>query len=121
MRFRGIVTLAFLALALAACRKGSPRLEGHWKGTRVVGVDPGVQGQADKYASQLQVDFKGDQVTMTTPAGSAQSKYKVVKEDKGSVTIQSEADGSEESMAFESDTTIQWTVLPGKTITLSKQ
>jgi hypothetical protein len=120
MRFRGALTLAVFVL-VAGCRKGSPRLEGHWKGTHVVGVDPGTQNQADKYASQVDLQFKGDQVTMTTPAGSAQSKYKVVKEDKGSITILSEADGTEESMAFESDTTIQWTVMPGKTISLSKQ
>lgn len=118
---RRALTLLFLCACIVACKKGSARLEGHWKGTRVVGVDPGVQNQADKYATQLDVQFKGDQVTMTTPAGSAQSRYKVVKEDKGSITIQSESDGTEESMAFESDTTIQWTVMPGKTITLTKQ
>jgi hypothetical protein len=121
MRIRGLTLALMIGFAMAGCRKGSPRLEGHWKGTRVVGVDPGVQGQADKYATQLELDFKGDQLTMTTPTGVAQSKYKVVKEDKGSITILSETDGTEESIAFESDNSIQWTVLPGKTISLSKQ
>lgn len=110
-----------MMVCAVGCRKGSPRLEGHWKGTRVVGVDPGLQSQADRYATQLEIDFKGDQITMTTPNGVAQSKYKVVKEDKGSITILSESDATEESIAFENDTSIQWTVLPGKTIALSKQ
>src|SRR2546428_13983270 len=83
MRIRGAFALALIAVAVAGCRKGSPRLEGQWKGTRVVGVDPGVQSQADKFATSLEVDFKGDQITMITPTGTAQSKYKVVKEDKG--------------------------------------
>lgn len=121
MRARRALALALLALALGACRKGSPRLEGTWKGTRALGVDPAVQTQADRYASRVELEFKGDQVKVTTPSGSSRSKYKVVREDKGSVTIKSEADGTEESIAFESDTTIQWSVLPGKTLTFAKQ
>jgi major membrane immunogen (membrane-anchored lipoprotein) len=106
---------------LAACHKGSAKLQGHWKGTRTDGVAAEVRAQADKWAGQVDIEFKGDVMTVTTPNGTASSKYKVAREDKGSITIITDADGTEETLAFESDTTLKWTALPGKTITLTKQ
>jgi hypothetical protein len=120
MRSRAALA-AFLLCSLSACHKGSAKLQGHWKGTRADGVPSDVQAQADQYGSQLDIEFKGDVMTVTSPNGTATSKYKVTKEDKGSVTIITDADGTEESLAFESDTTMKWTALPGKTITLTKQ
>lgn len=116
-----LVLGATLALGAAACKKGSKRLEGTWKGTRTDGVASESQSSADRWASQLQMDFKGENVTVTTAGTATASRYRVVREDKGSIVIVTDTDGTEETLAFENDTTMKWTVQPGKTVTLSKQ
>jgi hypothetical protein len=110
-----------LALGTTACKKGSKRLEGTWKGTRTDGVTTEAQSTADRWASQLQMDFKGESLTITTGAAASSSRYHVVREDKGSIVIVTDADGTEETLAFENETTMKWTVQPGKTVTLAKQ
>lgn len=112
---------AALALGAGACKKGSKRLEGTWKGTRTDGVASEAQSAADRWATQLQMDFKGDSLTVTTGGGPSTSRYRVVREDKGSIVIVTDADATEETLAFENDTTMKWTVQPGKTVTLAKQ
>jgi len=114
-------TALVVCLLVAACHKGSVKLQGHWRGTRTDGVPSEVQSQADRYASQVDVEFKGDVMTVIAPNGTATSRYKVTKEDKGSVTIVTEADGTEESLSFETETTMKWAPQPGKSITLTKQ
>lgn len=120
MRARALALVVAVVL-LSACHKGSAKLQGKWKGTRTDGVGAEVQAQADRWAGQVQIEFKGDVMTVTTPTGAASSRYKVTHEDKGSVKIVTDADGSEESLAFESDSTMKWTAMPGKTITLAKE
>lgn len=121
MKWRALLLVLATALATAACARGSKRLEGTWRGTRTSGVPGRVQNSADRWAAQLQMQFKGELVTVTTGGETSSSRYRVVREDKGSIVIVTEAERTEETLAFENETTILWTVQPGKTVTLEKQ
>lgn len=117
---RGVAVL-LLGLALVACKKGSPRLQGHWKGSRAEGVATESQAVADRFAGQLEMDFKGDAVTVTAKGAAQTAKYHVVREDKGQVVIATDRDPDEQTFLMESDTTMRWAVASGQTITLKKE
>jgi hypothetical protein len=116
---RGAAVLFLLGLALVACKKGSSRLQGHWKGTRAEGVPADAQAVADRFAGQLEMDFKGDQVTVTAKGAAQSSRYYVLREDNGQVVISTDRD-PEQTFLFESDTTMRWSLGAGQTITLKK-
>lgn len=116
-----LVLATGLVVATAACARGSKRLEGTWRGTRTNGVEGQVQSSADRWATQLQMEFKGERLTVTTGYATSSSRYRVVRENKGSIVIVTEAERTEETLSFEDDTTIVWTVQNGKTVTLAKQ
>jgi len=111
-------------LIFAGCHKsGSPRLEGHWRGTRVDGVTPDVQQQANAFATETELDFHGDVVAIKTPQGKQTGKYRVVRDYKKSVVIVTDQDGAkdEQTFAFDDDkTSMQWKVLDGKSISFRK-
>jgi hypothetical protein len=115
---RGAAVL-LLALALVACKKGSSRLQGHWKGTRAEGVASDAQAVADRFAGQLEMDFKGDSVTVTAKGAAQTAHYHVVREDKGQIVIATDRD-PEQTFLMESDSTMRWSIASGQTITLKK-
>lgn len=118
-----VVALA-VAGALTACRNaGSARLEGHWKGTKVEGVSPDAQARANDFATQTELDVKGDVITITFPKDKQSGKYKVLAETKAQLFIVTDRDGDadRQTFTFIDDKTMKWTVLDGKTITFAKQ
>lgn len=125
LRVAVATSLAFAALvALPACKKsGAARLEGHWRGAKVDGVPPQQQTAANVFAAQTEITVKGDAISMSTPTtGKVTSKFKVVKDDKKTVVIVTDADGpkSEESFTFDDDETIEWRLAEGKVVTFRK-
>jgi hypothetical protein len=118
------IALALALVGLCACsHKGSARLEGRWKGTRADGVAPELQSAANAFATQTEIDVRGDAISVTTPKEKQTGTYKVVKEDKGAVTIVTDKDGPNDAQVFTfvDDKTMRWTVLEGKTITFARQ
>jgi hypothetical protein len=115
--------LAFFALA--GCHKsGAARLEGHWRGSKAEGVAGDAQTAANGFAMQMELDVKGDTISVRTIRDKQSSKFKVVREDKTSVVIQTEADAPKDEQLFtfgEGDRSIKWTVSEGKTITFNKE
>jgi hypothetical protein len=112
-----------LVLLLAACgHKGSPRLEGHWRGVRAEGVSVEVQPMADAFATGTEIDIRGESLLVTTPKGKQTGKFKVKSEDKTSITIWTDGDGPNDpqTFVFLDDRTMKWNVLEGKTITFRK-
>jgi hypothetical protein len=109
-------------LALAACSHGgSAKLEGHWKGVRADGVAPETQAAANAFALQTELDVKGDAIAVTTPHDKQAGTYRVVREDKGSVTIVTDKDGPNDAQTFTFDgDKLRWNVLDGKTITFAR-
>lgn len=117
----------FLAcLASAGCQKtASERIVGKWRGTKAEGVVTEVQQAANEAASAMELEFKKDTVVIK----SAQDKdpmtahYFVLREDKRSVVLVTDQDGprDEQTLTLDDDKTMRWQVLPGKTITFSRQ
>ena len=123
MKAGPLALLCVLATTLAACGGGgSKRLQGKWKGVRSEGVAAASTVQANVFATAMQLDVKGDAITVTT-AGSAQSgHYKVVKEDKTTLVITTDKDGPSEpqTFTFVDDKTLKWAVLAGQSIVFTR-
>ncbi|CAN5175974.1 hypothetical protein BH09MYX1_BH09MYX1_58500 [soil metagenome] len=123
MRRSVVVVIAF-AMLVASCKKSAQtRLEGHWRGVKATGVSADVQSQANLYAAKMELDFKGDKVSVQTGSDKQSGKYKIVKEDKSSFSLVTDGDGTadEQKFTFDSDHEISWAVVPGKTIQFQKQ
>lgn len=116
--------LPLFCFVLMACgSKGSPRLEGKWLGVRVTGTSDGQQEAADEFAHGTVLEFRADAVAIRTPKGVQVGRYKVVREDKGSLVIMTDKDGSDEAhtFSFEDQKTLVWQILPSHAVVLSKQ
>jgi hypothetical protein len=121
---RSLVFGLALALLVAGCKKGAQtRLEGHWRGVKATGVSSDVQSAANLYAAQMELDFKGDKVSVKTSNAKQSGKYKIVREDKNGFALVTDGDGTadEQTFTFDSDKEISWVVVPGKTIQFQKQ
>ncbi len=120
-----VLALAFaLALTATGCKKSAQtRLEGHWRGVKATGVGSDVQSAANLYAAQMELDFKGDKVSVKTSSAKQSGKYKIVREDKNGFALVTDGDGTadEQTFTFDTDREISWVVTPGKTIQFQKQ
>ncbi len=125
MRRAALAILAVSVVAAASgCKKaGGARLEGHWRGIKATGV-PGEQvPSANLFAAGMELDFHNEQVSVHTGSEKQSGKFRVVKEDKTSVTIVTDQDGPDDrqTFVFSDDKTMEWAVLPGKTIQFVRQ
>lgn len=119
-----IVAIGFSGLLLVGCKKsGAARLEGHWKGIKASGVPADVLGSANLFASNMELDFHGDQISVKTADEKQSGRYKVVHEDKKRVVIVTDEDGpkDEQTFTFTDEKTMDWGVMPGKTIQFVKE
>jgi hypothetical protein len=110
-------------LLVAGCGGGgSKRLQGKWHGQRSEGVAGAVTAQANAFATAMQLEVKGDAITVTTATSSQSGHYKVVKEDKTSVVITTDKDGPTEpqTFTFVDDKTLKWAVVPGQSIVFAR-
>jgi hypothetical protein len=105
-------SLSLLSAAASGCKhQGSPKLEGHWRGVRVEGVAPESQAGANAFAVGTELLAKGDQVAMAAPGQKRiQATYTVDSEDKNSLVIHTDKDGSQ-TLTFSADgKTMTWAV-----------
>lgn len=121
---RPLVALLLLLSLLGCKHAGSARLEGRWRGIHVDGVTADLQAQADAFAVGTEIEVKGDDITIVTPASKVKQigKYKVVKEDKSTLIFFTDGDGQNDAQTFNfiDDRTVKWSVVEGKTITFRK-
>ncbi len=119
-----IALVATLASLVTACGRGGPsRLEGHWRGVRAEGVSGEAQeGAANAFASAMELDIKGDSITVSTGKDRQSGRFRIVREDKGSLVLTTEKDGPDEpqTFTFVDARTMKWAVLEGKTIVFVK-
>ena len=118
-----IALLAVALLALAACKSGSARLEGKWRGVRADGVTLEAQAAANDYATKMEIVAKGDQLTVVAPGSKKSGVYKVLKEDSEQLVIATDKNlsGAEkETFTFLDANTMRWSVAEGRTITFQK-
>jgi hypothetical protein len=116
--------LAACAGGAAACgRSGAARLEGHWHGVRAEGVSGDAQAAANSFASAMELDVKGDSITVSTSKDKQSGHYRIVREDKASVVVTTEKDGPDEpqTFTFVDAKTMKWSVLEGKSIVFVRQ
>jgi hypothetical protein len=120
---RLIVPLA-VATLLTACKGGSgAKLEGRWRGIKAIGVPSDQTGSANLFASTMELEFKGEQVSVHTGSDKQSAKFKVVKDEKTQVTITTDQDGPDDPQVFTftDDHTMTWAVAPGKSIQFQKE
>jgi len=118
-----IALLAVATLALVACKSGSARLEGKWRGQRADGVSLEAQAAANDYATKMEILAKGDQLTVIAPGSKKTGVYKVLKEDSEQLVIATDKNltGAEkETFTFLDANTMRWSVAEGRTITFQK-
>jgi hypothetical protein len=116
--------LCALACSMLGCHgDGAARLQGHWRGVRADGVSPDALGGATAFATGMELEVKGDSITITTPKDKQTGRYKVVKQDKATLVITTDKDGpgDPQTFTFVDDKTVRWAVLEGKSILFSKQ
>jgi hypothetical protein len=122
---RWAVSLAVIgALSLVACgSKGSKQLEGVWRGIGTDGVPSERQDTANQFAKTMQLEFRGDSLTVIANGTKSASPFRVVKEDKTVVQIipGTDLEGQPETFNLIDDSTMRWQVLGSSTITFRKQ
>ena len=119
-----IAILLALIASFGGCKKaGSPRLEGKWRGSKAEGILPSAQQAANQFAMDTELTFEGDTVTVHTNDGKQTAKYKVVREDKRSIIIETDRDGPNDpqTFTFDSDRAMRWQIMPGKTLSFAKE
>ena len=119
MRLGHALALAAL-LAASACKGGSAKkLEGRWRGIKATGVAADQVGAANLFASTMELDFHGDEVSVHVGSDKQSTHFRVVQDDKSQVVIS--ADASQETFTFVDDKTIDWAVTPGKMIEFQRE
>lgn len=122
---RAAVLVIALGFAAFGCQKtASERLLGKWHGTKADGVVSDVLPQATEAAQGMELEFKKDVVTIK-PAkdkDALTARYFVLREDRRSVVVVTEKDGArdEQTITLDTDDTMRWQVLTGKTITFER-
>lgn len=111
-------TFALAALAGAlACGKDATRLEGHWRGTYVEGPGYEQSQTARDFVKAMELDVKGDVITVTAGGERNTSRFVVDAEDKTSLTLHTEREPQErEVFVFQGEKVMKWNVVEGRAI-----
>jgi hypothetical protein len=114
-----------LALVLGASCKKNPtaRLEGHWHGIRAAGVTPSTLPSANLFAANMELEFKGDQVSVHRGPEKQSTKFHVQRSDDKTIVIATDQDGPNDlqTFTFTDERTMDWTVQSGQTIQFIRQ
>lgn len=124
VRMRRLILGLVVALVLTACKGGSAvKLEGRWRGIKASGVPSDAVGAANLFASAMELEFKGDTVSVHTGSDKQSARFKILKDEKTQVTITTDQDGPDDPQvfAFTDDHTMTWAIAPGKSIQFQKE
>jgi hypothetical protein len=85
---------------------------------RAEGVSSDAQPAANAFAAAMELEVKGDSITVSTSRDKQSGHYRIVREDKASVVLTTEKDGPDEpqTFTFVDPQTMKWSVLDGKSI-----
>lgn len=110
-------------LATGCKSSGSKKLEGRWRGIRATGVAPAQLQAANLFASTMELEFHGQQVSVHVGSEKQSGHFRVVEDGKSQVVLFTDEDGpgEKQTFSFTGDTTLQWTVEPGKAIEFQKE
>ncbi len=120
---RTLVVATAIFFSMACNKPNAPKLEGRWRGIKTTGIDAQQVGTANLFASTMELEFKGDVVSIHTGSDKQSAKFKVISDEKKSVVITTDQDGPDDKQTFMfvDDKTIDWSVTPGKTIEFAKE
>jgi hypothetical protein len=123
---RRLARLAVLScLAVSACRApaSSDRLEGRWSGVRAEGVSAEATAPATAFATSTELEFRRNEITVTTSKETQSGRYQLVREDPSSVVIATDLDGlaHPQTFVFGGDETLRWVLPEGKAIVFVKE
>jgi hypothetical protein len=121
---RSLVLTLSIAMTLVACKGGSAaKLEGRWRGIKATGVPASQLSDANLFASTMELEFKGELVSVHTGSDKQSAKFHVVKDEKTVVTIATDQDGPDDpqTFTFSDDHTMSWAIGGGKGIQFQKE
>ena len=113
------------AAAAVACRTpaSSDRLEGRWIGVRAEGAGAEGVPAANAFASSIELEFRRNQIFVTSARQSQAGRYEVVREDANAVVVTTERDGPThpQTFTFQPTDTMRWHVLDGRSILFARE
>jgi hypothetical protein len=125
MSARGACIAALAAIPALACRApaSSARLEGRWIGIRAEGVSPDALPSANAFATSTNLEFRRNEITVTTSKETQSGRYQLVRDDPDAVVIATDLDGPAhpQTFVFAGDETMRWTLPEGKAIVFAKE
>lgn len=116
-----VAILLVCALVASGCKGSGARLEGKWRGDKAQGVPPRAQTAADGFASGVELEFKGDQVTVIRAGERGQGKFRVVKDEPAAIVISTDNPPATFTFAVVNDHTLKWAIAGEQSITLQRQ
>ena len=124
MNVRIAAVASCLALLVVSCKSTSAKkLEGRWRGINAGGVSAQETPAANLFASTLELDFHGDQVSVHVGGEKQSGHFRVVEDAKNTVVLFTDQDGpaDKQTFTFVDDKTMRWDVQPGRAIQFQKE
>jgi hypothetical protein len=119
----GVVAIG--AVAAVGCRipASSDRLEGRWIGVRAEGAGAEGVPAANAFASGIELEFRRNEIFLTSARQSQAGRYEVVREDTDAVVLTTDRDGPDhpQTFSFHGTDTLRWNVLEGRSIVFERE
>jgi hypothetical protein len=125
MNGRGAGIAAVAAILSIACRTpaSSAELEGRWIGVRAEGVSAEARSAANAFATNTELEFRRNEITVATAKQTQSGRYQLLREDPNAVVIATDLDGPAhpQTFVFAGDETMRWMLPEGKAIVFAKE
>jgi hypothetical protein len=125
MNGRGACVGALAAILSIACRApaSSAELEGRWIGVRAEGVSAEALSAANAFATNTELEFRRNEITVATAKQTQSGRYQLLREDPNAVVIATDLDGPAhpQTFVFAGDETMRWMLPEGKAIVFAKE
>lgn len=121
---RALVASCVASVVVVGCKTSSAKkLEGRWRGIKATGVATEQIPAANLFASTMELDFHGDQVSVHVGSDKQSGHFRVVEDGKTQVVLFTEQDGpaDKQTFVFNDDKTMSWSVESGRTIQFQKE
>jgi hypothetical protein len=118
----GLAALAATSTLACGAPVSSDRLEGRWIGVRAEGAGVESVPAANAFAAGLELEFRRNEIFVTSARQSQAGRYEVLQEDANGVVITTERDGPthRQKFSFQGDDTLRWHVLEGRSILFAR-
>lgn len=113
-----------LAVLVMGCKSSSAKkLEGRWRGIKATNVASEQVGAANLFASTMELEFHGDQVSVHVGGEKQSGHYRVVQDDKNQIVLFTDQDGpnDKQTFTFKDDHTMDWSVDGTRSIQFQKE